>query len=186
MRTLLLGDSHAAGPPGQALWNLLGAKGRRVGEVGWGTRTWDGQGTAELLRHFREVQPTRVIYMFGTNDVPGAAVVGAMRNLKETALRSDAFDIWFVGPPSYPDSYRDQISYKLNTAARMVFGPKHIDSQRMTSRSTIGRTPDGIHFRPSGAKVWATGVARIINGGGLVPLTFGVAMALWAWLRGNK
>ena len=184
MSTLLLGDSHVAGTPGRALIRLLGGEATREGRAGWGTRAWMGMGRDRMVEALG-ARPTRVIYMFGTNDQPTEKTRAAMQALKALAHQYGAKDVWFIGAPSYPDPERHEQARKLNALARGVYGSKHIDSQNIVTRSQAGRAADGIHFTVTGARPWAQCIMNRLRASSWLPyfVVGGAIGLLYAFTR---
>jgi len=190
MRTLIIGDSQAAGPPGRALEERLRQQGddvARVGHTGHGAGDWRHMHWAQYLELLARLQPQRVILMFGVNDLAGERLRQAMLD-----FRASAPELYYAGPPQYPTRPDAQArSVRVRELAQSVFGSRHLDAWPVSGPG-VERTHDGLHFTHVGGAVWARGIAEELPQGGLVGLVVGglvlagAAAILWATLRVNQ
>jgi hypothetical protein len=180
-RVLIVGDSHVAGPPGQALEELLYAFGadsvHRIGQVGWGPQAWQAEGLGS-----RPEYADTVLLWFGSNDAPTASTANAMDKLGRDA-RAHGAEVWWIGAPSYARPDLQERSDKLADIARKIYGRgRFVDSRPLTAG--LERAPDGVHFRRGpGADTWAAGIvekmdrtrpAAWVVAAGMVALLIGV------------
>ncbi|GAG13189.1 unnamed protein product, partial [marine sediment metagenome] len=131
MKVLILGDSQAAGPPGQILEGLLEGLGvtvRRVGRSGQGAADWSREhwkAYEQLLAAFR---PDDVILLFGSNDPANQALKNAMERFRVSGPK-----VWYAGPPRYDaDPSRQERGSQIRVLAKRVFGLSHLDAWPFT------------------------------------------------------
>ena len=185
MRTLIIGDSQAAGPPGMALEALLKRRGDAVyrrgisghGAADWRRLHWESyQG---LLRMF---QPQRVVLIFGSNDPANHALENALLAFKNSNPK-----VYYAGPPRYDENPEVQArSAKIRTMVQRVFGSRHLDAWPVTGPD-VPRTRGGLHFTREGGAVWAKSIAAGLEshlglyiGAGVLLVAAGI---LWATLH---
>lgn len=175
MRVLIVGDSQAAGPPGQKLQALLQAQGHtvaRVGHTGHGAYDWVRMHWDEYRALLASGRPDRVVLIFGSNDPPDERLAAALRQFK-----ASHGDVWYAGPPRYDSVPRSQeLSAGIRRVASSTFGSKHLDAWPATGASTP-RASDGLHFTSSGGDIWAQSMMRGLSRAGSLGLPAWVAPA---------
>ena len=159
MRTLIIGDSQAAGAPGQALEAGLRRAGdevKRVGYSGQGPRTWRRTRWHEYQALLRVFRPDRVVLVFGSNDRASSKLEAAL-----VAFRDSARQVFYAGPPRYAEASaeRQDIGDRIRAMVLRVFGPKHLDAYPSTGPD-VGRAPGGTHFTRAGGATWAAAIQR--------------------------
>jgi len=187
MRTLIIGDSQAAGAPGTALEELLRQKGDTVyhrgisghGAADWVRLHWESyQG---LLRMF---QPQRVILVFGSNDPANHALENALLRFKNSLPGA----VYYAGPPRYDRNASAQArGTEIRAMVKRVFGSRHLDAWPSTGPE-VPRSANGLHFTREGGAVWAKAIARGLDSSNLgvfigAGVLFVAAGILWATLH---
>lgn len=156
MRVLIIGDSQAAGPPGQKLEAVLRAQGVPVMRVGYssqGPYTWTQQHWTEYRNALASFQPTDVVLIFGTNEAASSRLQAALQQFRSSWSR-----VWYAGPPQYPTLPDQQaISTGVRQLASSVFGTRYLDAWPFTGVG-VPRASDGEHFTLDGGLAWATGM----------------------------
>lgn len=151
MRILIVGDSQAAGAPGEALQRALTAEGYdvvRVAKVGKGLVSWRADGS--LVAALEEVDPDTLLGLFGSNNPPGPALMSA-------AQWFAALGGVYSGPPAYSDPSRRELGERIRAQLAPALGAAYLDVWTATDRPAYYQ-PDGIHLRPDGGDAWAVAV----------------------------
>lgn len=159
MRVLIVGDSQAAGPPGQHADAKLRAAGHetlRIGNSGRGP--YDYVRMPELWAQYtgavRDFRPDVILLVFGSNDAPGTSLLNALTRMKQAVV----LPVFLSGPPRYPASDAQARGASIKANYQSVFGARFIDAYPYTDPS-LPRAPDGLHFTREGGRLWGESVA---------------------------
>lgn len=169
-RILLIGDSQTAGNFGEAFGYEVTAYGvgyfARSGRVGWGVRRYLANSHV-IRRLIREHRPTLLLVELGGNDFARSEreeyaeeVQRFWNQLNDQMARLHEETevnwriIWIspataVGPSAHIQPGRDRVAEIILS---VVTDRNYIESRDITS--DFGRTPDGLHFTPSGGLDW--------------------------------
>lgn len=156
MRILIVGDSQAAGAPGEALHRALVAQGHevtRIAQVGKGLVSWRSDGS--LVAALEEVDPDTLIGLFGSNNPPGPALMSA-------AQWFAALGGLYSGPPAYRDPARRELGARIRGQLAAALGSAYLDAWPATDRPEYYQ-PDGVHLRPDGGEAWARAVLAALD-----------------------
>lgn len=162
MRYLILGDSQAAGAPGEALQARLRARGHevlRVAESGKGAIWWAFTSPHLVQEATGGFQPDRVILLFGSNDEPSPRLRQAFYQLERLA---DGAKVFYSGPPAYPDATgRRELGERLRLFARTTFGDRYLDAWPATdARRYFLRDGTNVHMTRAGGEAWADAIVE--------------------------
>jgi hypothetical protein len=187
MRILILGDSQAAGPPGQILEGLLEGLGHtvmRIGMSGQGALDWRRSHWGRYKDALASFRPDDVILVFGTNNRASAELELAMKAFSDSAPK-----VWYAGPPQYAEPSRQAIGSDVRLLAKRVFGWRYLDAWPYTGPA-VPRRPDGVHFNPDGGRIWALGILERWGRGGtgsmaaaVIAAGLGIAALWWVSRR---
>lgn len=192
MKILIIGDSQAAGPPGNTLARSLRGAGnevRRIAYEGHGAYDWVRLHWNEYTDALRTMEPDKVIMVFGSNDLANQRLLSAMQQ-----FRSSAPAVFYAGPPQYLTESRQRSSALIRSMAKTVFGSKHLDAWPHTG-TDAERRPDGVHFTAAGGAKWGRAIVEqmvysasaAVSSQWVAPLLTGAAalaaIGAWWWRR---
>lgn len=147
---LITGDSHALGPAGKELATILRKKGFKV--------VIDAKVSSTVSRvvelNLCEKRRYDMVFAFlGSNETSTYRLDSLYSKLSHTCP-----NLFIIGAPFFS---KKELSERVDDVYKTqfeVFGTcKVIDSRELTKDIT-GRTRDGVHFTPSGGKLWAARV----------------------------
>jgi len=118
----------------------------------------------------RDYRPDVAIVILGTNDLSLDADTNRMAfaQLKEPFDRA-GIPVFHVGPPAFDPTHRAEESKLAGSVVQIgtdLFGKRFLDARAMTAdilTPTQGRAGDYVHFKLSGAKVWAARMAEALT-----------------------
>ncbi len=162
MRYFILGDSQAAGAPGEALQARLRARGHevlRVAESGKGAVWWAFNAPGRVQEAIGGFHPDRVILLFGSNDEPSERLRQAFHQLERLA---DGAKVFYSGPPAYPAATnRRELGERIRVFARSAFGDRYLDAWPATdARRFFLQDGTNVHMTRAGGEVWASAIVE--------------------------
>lgn len=165
---LMIGDSQTAGNFGRELKDVSFARGvfrfAFEGRVGWGVPKWNDSFRSSIPLLLRRYKPDLVIIQLGGNDSTRSGridydkeVLHLWNRVQKRALQyNDGAKFCWIGPPTAVKPREDIQKYRERAANKIkaAIGEKYyINSFDITGH--FGRSPDGVHFTPGGARLWA-------------------------------
>jgi lysophospholipase L1-like esterase len=203
--SITTGSNRVSSAPGDLLASLLleqGAQavqidanvGRSAANFWRGTAKRQLHTAQQLIAADQAFKPTKVIVMLGTNDADaGAMDLPSITKIRDTYKAMGA-EVWAVGPPSFVSSALNAKAAQVYPVMADVFGAGRLIDTRTMTLATLGdRASDGVHFKPTSAKMLATSLAdKLVTMPSPKPMWLGVAGVfggvlvlglMWGWWR---